>query len=182
MCIRDRAKVRQTVPDARLILIGDGEDPEDRALIEAAIKEHDLADAVELTGMLPMNQALERTATAAVCLSPFYPTPILLSTSPTKISEYFALARPVVANEHPEQSLVLAESGGGLCVSWSADAFAAAIVELLSEPQRAEAMGSAGRDWVAKNRTYDHIANRMVAPHYQRLLSTSDGGSDDGSD
>ena len=163
------AIVRQSIADARLILIGDGEDPEDRAAIEAAASRLNLTDAVELTGMLPMEEALKRTATGAVCLSPFYPTPILLSTSPTKISEYFALARPVVANEHPEQSTILSASGGGICVRWSAEDFASAIVELLRDPARADAMGAAGRTWVAQNRTYDHIADK-VAPHYLQVL------------
>ena len=166
------AKVRESVPDARLILIGDGEDPEDRALIEAKADELNLTQAVELTGMLPMEQALQRTATGAVCVSPFYPTPTLLSTSPTKISEYFALARPVVANEHPEQSAILAASDGGICVAWSATEFAAAIVELLNDPGRADTMGINGRNWVAQNRTYAKIASQ-VAPHYQNLLSTA---------
>lgn len=169
MLVEAIALVRKQIPEARLLLVGDGEDPEDRHHIERAVAQFGLGDSVEITGMLPMAEAHALVAQAAVCVSPFYPTPILLSTSPTKISEYLALGRPVVANIHPEQSLVLEQSGAGCCVPWSAPDFAEAIVALLKDPQRAAAMGQRGREWVAENRVYGKIAQDLI-PHYQALL------------
>lgn len=169
MLVEAIALVKQEIPQARLLLVGDGEDPEDRDNIERAVAKHKLEGSVEITGMLPMAQAHALVAQAAVCVSPFYPTPILLSTSPTKISEYLALGRPVVANVHPEQSLVLEQSGAGSCVPWSAQDFAQAIIELLRDPRRATQMGQQGRAWVAANRVYGKIAQDLI-PHYQALL------------
>ncbi len=169
MLVEAMALVKEQIPQARLLLVGDGEDPEDRANIEQAVAKFDLGDSVEITGMLPMRQAHELVAQAAVCVSPFYPTPILLSTSPTKISEYLGLGRPVVANVHPEQSLVLEQSGAGYCVPWSPEDFAKAIVRLLQDPQGATQMGERGREWVAENRVYGKIAQDLV-PYYQALL------------
>ena len=92
-----------------------------------------------------------------------------------------ALGRPVVANAHPEQSQIIAESGGGLCVEWSAEEFASAIMALLGDPEEAEAMGRAGRRFVAGNRTYSVVAPK-VAAKYRELVSTesvqaADGGA-----
>ncbi len=169
--IRAFARVHENHPAARLIMVGDGPDPEDRALLEQVTAGLGLSSVVEFTGMLPMDEAHRRVARAAVCLSPFYPTPILLSTSPTKISEYMALGRPVVANAHPEQSVILAESGAGICVDWSEAAFAEAISRLLDDPAGAEVMGAKGRAWVRANRIYPVVAG-PVAREYEKLLAS----------
>jgi glycosyltransferase involved in cell wall biosynthesis len=158
------------------VFVGEGDGPADRAFLERRAADLNLGAFVEFTGMLPMAAAHERVATAAVCVSPFYPIPILLSTSPTKISEYMALGRPVVANTHPEQSRIIAESGAGLCVDWSAEAFAAAIVQLLDDPPAAERMGALGREYVRNHRIYPVVAPRVVA-EYRRLLGSPAGGA-----
>jgi glycosyltransferase involved in cell wall biosynthesis len=80
-----------------------------------------------------------------------------------------ALGRPVVCNDHPEQSQVIRESGAGLCVPWNASAFADALIQLLDHPESAEAMGSRGPSWVAAHRTYPEIA-KDVAAVCHRLL------------
>ena len=155
------AIVRTRFPAARLTFVGDGDVPEDRKRIADAVARHGLEDAVEVTGWLPVAEAHARVCSAAVCLSPFYPTPILLSTSPTKLIEYMALQRPVVANEHPEQSLIIAESQAGICVPWSAEAFADAICTLFADPDAAEAMAVRGRAYVRDKRLYSLIAARV---------------------
>jgi len=104
-----------------------------------------------------------------VCLSPYYPSFALNSTSPTKLLEYMAMSRPVVANEHPEQSLVLAESGAGICVPWSEQAFAEAIEELLDDPELCRRMGANGHRWVKKNRSSRFLAD-VVEKRYKHLI------------
>jgi glycosyltransferase involved in cell wall biosynthesis len=161
--------VRRRHPEACLLFVGEGDSPEDRAFLERRTDELGLRSGVRFTGMLPMHEAHALVARSAVCVSPFYPIPILLSTSPTKISEYMALGRPVVANEHPEQSRIIAESGAGYCVEWSAEAFADAIVRLLDDPHAAERMGERGRDYVRRTRIYPVVAPAVLA-EYRRLL------------
>jgi len=107
---------------------------------------------------------------ATVCVSPFYPTPILNSTSPTKLIEYMAMGLPVVANDHPEQQLVLQESGAGICVPYVEEAFAQAIIRLIRDPDAAASMGRAGRAYVATHRDYQRIA-AAVAAEYERIVS-----------
>jgi glycosyltransferase involved in cell wall biosynthesis len=164
------AIVRQQFPESRLVFVGEGDFPEDRQRLEQAISKFGLADAVEITGWLPVAEAHDRVCRAAVCVSPYYPIPILLSTSPTKLIEYMALQRPVVANRHPEQSEIIAESGAGICVDWSAEQFAEAISTLFADPIAAEAMGRRGREYVRDKRLYSAIAED-VAAEYFRLLS-----------
>jgi glycosyltransferase involved in cell wall biosynthesis len=166
--------VRRRRPGARLILVGDGENPADRRFLEEEAARRGLADCVEFTGLLPMHAAHDRTATAAVCVSPIYPAPILLLASPTKLIEYMALGRPVVANSHPDQTAVIGASGAGLCVEWSAEGFAEAISAFLADPAAAERMGERGRAWVRDHRVYPVVA-AGVAATYRRLLPAVPG-------
>ena len=162
--------VRQNLPDAQLIFVGDGDHPSERQALVDRATALGLGTSVVFTGFVPMEEAWSLSASAAVCVSPFYPTPVLSSTSPTKLVEYLALGRPVVCNDHPEQSQIIRDSGAGLCVAWSADAFASAISELLLNPARAEACASRGPAWVKAHRTYPMIAQQLWA-QYTDLMS-----------
>lgn len=153
--------VRQAHPGAYLVMVGEGVTPDERTELEALAQRIGLGEAVTFTGFVPMEEAWDHAASAEVCLSPFYPTFVLRSTSPTKLVEYMALGRPVVANDHPEQAAILAECGAGLCVPWGVESFANAILELLDNPERAQAMGMRGPAWVAANRTYDKLAGQV---------------------
>ncbi len=164
--VRVMALVTKSRPGARLYLVGDGEDPEDTAVIRNEARRLNMEDAVVITGFLPQKDALKYVRGAKVCVSPFYPTPILNSTSPTKVVEYMALGRPVVANDHPEQEMVLRESRGGVCVAYDEAAFARAVVELLENPGEAEEMGERGRAYVLGQRSYEKIAD-LVENRYR---------------
>ena len=164
------ALLRQRGLAARLLLIGSGDDPGDQPRLERRAAELGMGAYIEFTGFLAREAALARVRTADVCLSPFFPTPVLRSTSPTKLVEYLALGLPVVANDHPEQRQVLKESGGGVCVPWSARHFARGVAWLaaLSAGER-QRMGECGREWVLSNRTYARIADELECK-YRELL------------
>ena len=114
-----------------------------------------------LTGQLSRQEALLYVQDADVCVSPFYPTPVLNSTSPTKLVEYMAMGKAVVANTHPEQQLLIDQSGCGYCVPYNEDAFADAVVKLLRAPELARAMGERGRGYIVEHRSYGVIANNV---------------------
>ncbi|MDD5363775.1 MAG: glycosyltransferase [Gallionellaceae bacterium] len=162
-------QVREERPRARLIFVGEGDNPQDRAFLEAEARRLGVADAVEFAGRLPMRDALERVVRAAVCVSPFYPTFVLRSTSPTKLIEYMALGRPVVANNHPEQAEVISESKAGLCIPWEAAKFKEAITMLLLDPLGAENIGKVGPEYVRNNRTYRVISSELEKIYLQVL-------------
>jgi glycosyltransferase involved in cell wall biosynthesis len=157
--IRVLALVRRTVPGAMLYVVGRGDDPTDEQLLLDEARRLDVAKGLVLIGQLPRAQALRYVQEADVCVSPFYPTPVLNSTSPTKLVEYMAMGKAVVANDHPEQRLVIERSGAGLCVGWQEDEFAAAVVRLLEDPALAQQMGARGRRYVLEHRTYRSIAD-----------------------
>lgn len=164
------AVVHARFPDARLVIVGDGDVPWERASLEQLAQRLALGQAIRFTGFLPIEEAWEIAAAAQCCVSPIYPTPVLNAGSPTKLVEYMALGRPVVCNDHPEQSEIIQASGAGLCVGWGASEFAAAMAWMLEHPEEAEAMGAKGPSWVAENRAYPHIANRVRAVYENVLM------------
>ncbi|HJR71752.1 MAG TPA: glycosyltransferase family 4 protein [Gammaproteobacteria bacterium] len=167
--IRALAHVRERIPDADLVFVGGGENAEDEASLWREAQRLGLGTAVTITGWLPMPQAWELVRTTAVCVSPYYPTAILRSTSPTKLVEYMALGKAVVANAHPEQSDVVERSGCGVVCGWGERAFAEALVAVLSSPLSAEAMGRAGRRFVETERTHTVMVD-LVTSTYRDVL------------
>ena len=109
-------------------------------------------------------------AASDIGVSPVPPFSFYKLSSPIKMFEYMAMGKPVVANQEiPEHKEILEESGGGVLVSFTSEAFADAIIELLDSPEKAKEMGRWGREWVVKNRSYEILA-RQVEARYLALV------------
>lgn len=165
--VRVHAKVVKAHPDAKLVLVGKGDMPEDERLLVDEAERLGIRKSVVFTGHLPMSKAWEYVHNADICISPYYPTPILNSTSPTKLIEYMAMGKVTVGNDHPEQSLVISESGAGLCTPWDETAFSEAIITLLNNPEVAREMGARGRNYVEGHRTNQLITDRVEEQYFQ---------------
>jgi len=169
--IRVFALVLERLPDAILYMVGPEELPGDLKILQKEALRLGVLEKVVFTGRLPREEAFSYIRQADVCVSPFYPTQILNSTSPTKLIEYMALKKPVVANDHPDQSLVISESGGGICVPYQEDAFAAAIVKILLDPGMAELMAKKGYQYVTECRTYTYLSE-LIDGKYKEIRAS----------
>lgn len=159
--VRVHAKVVEKIPEAKLYFVGGGQCEEDEERLRSEAIRLGISDSVVFTGFLPFKTAWQYVDRATVCVSPFYPTPILNSTSPTKLVEYMAFAKPVVANDHPDQRKVIGESGAGYCVAWDESQFAEAIVKIVNDPVAAREMGRRGKEYVERHRSYEAIAESL---------------------
>jgi glycosyltransferase involved in cell wall biosynthesis len=159
--IRVFAMVRDAVPAARLYIVGRGLDPSDEALLASEATRLDLKSSVVFVGQLPHPDALRYVQEADVCASPIYPSSVLQAGSPTKLVEYMAMGKAVVANDHPEQKRVIEASGGGYCVPYDERAFADAVTNLLQNPDSARLMGQRGRSYALEHRAYRVIADEV---------------------
>lgn len=168
--VRAHALVVAQVPDAQLEFVGGGWMPDDEQLLLREADRFGVSHNVTITGWLPMRDAWLHVRRAALCVSPYLPVPILRSTSPTKLIEYMALGKAVVANDHPEQAEVLHASAAGIVCAWDEREFANAIIELLKDPERCERMGAAGRRYVAANRTHWAMVELVAGRYRQHLV------------
>lgn len=154
--------VGQVLPDFELLVIGESDTESERGWLSRYASERGADRWVRFTGWLPYDEGLALASACSVGLSPFPRGHLFESASPTKAIEYLALGLPVVCNDQPDQAYVVARSGGGLCVDLTAEAFADAIRQLLEDPERAHAMGQAGRRWVRENRDYRSLASTVA--------------------
>jgi len=162
-------ELRKACPDVLLVIAGDAPSNDEMNWMRREIAARKLEQHVLLTGWLPRKTALGYAVRSEVGLAAV-PRGVLGDTmSPTKVVEYLALGIPAVANDIPDQHLVIEQSGAGLCVPMEARAFAAATLELLNDPERARQFGMRGPAYVKSHRTYD-ILGRNVARTYKKVL------------
>jgi glycosyltransferase involved in cell wall biosynthesis len=152
--------VREAVPDARLALLGDG--PDRGALAARAVAGVDL---IGLTDEVPAWLA----ATTLVA------QPSRWEGMSLSVLEAMACARSVVVTDVPGMREVVDGGVGAVVPPDDPDALAAALVERLRDPRRADAEGRAGRTRVeerhdrrkqleAIDAMYDEVAARHGMP------------------
>jgi glycosyltransferase involved in cell wall biosynthesis len=135
--IRATAELVGRWPDLRVLLAGTG--PE-RQSLEGLVGKLGLQHTVRLLGYRPDVPDVLAAMDIAVCSSDFEGTPIA-------ILEYMDAGLPVVATAVGGVPDVLDDGVQGLLVPRrDPEALARAIAELLSDPQRATAMGAHGRE------------------------------------
>jgi glycosyltransferase involved in cell wall biosynthesis len=160
------------VPQARLLMVGAGDAPEELDRLRAEASALGIVDQVIFTGQQPRAQIPAFVAAADVGVSPIRPIPLYAHSSPTKLVEMLGHGCPVVANDILEQRQLLQRSAGGLCVPYEPSAFAGAIVWLLQHPTEAHAMGHQGAAYIAQHRSLPVLAD-LLQDVYYRLLQRS---------
>lgn len=165
--IRTFSKIREAKRNARLLMVGDGTGKAD---LERLADELGVKKDIVFTGLVPYLDVPDFIAASDIAVSAVPPLDLYRASSPSKLVEYMAMAKPVVANEeivaHRE---AIEQSGGGILVPFSEEAFAGAVLELLDNPERATQMGWKGREWVVKNRSYEVLARRLETRYFQLL-------------
>ncbi|MFA7349579.1 MAG: glycosyltransferase [Methylotenera sp.] len=160
------AIARVQIPNILLVLVGDTEDTTHRDWLKHQAEMAGVAENVLWTGWLAASQAWRYIRAAEIGISPIPRGYLLDMSSPTKAVEYMALELPVVVNDNPDQVQVIAESGGGLCVPFQANAFADAVLQLLADPALMRKMGVKGCEYVARVRGYDSIATSVANAYF----------------
>jgi len=153
------SRVQASRGDVKLLMVGDGTGRSD---LEKLTDKLGIRGDVVFTGYVDFREVPDFIAAANLGISAVPPLDFYKVSSPIKMLEYMAMAKPVVANEEiPDQKEVMGVSGGGILVRFDAESFAEAIIKILDNPDRAEELGRRGRDWVIENRSYDLIASEL---------------------
>ncbi len=130
-------RVRESFPASRLVVVGDGDD---RARLEAQVRERGLADGVVLTGFV---SEATRTALYERCAALTMPS----------TGEGFGLVyleamragKPCVARARTAAAEIVVHEQTGLLVESPGDQLVAALRSLVGDPDRAARLGKAAR-------------------------------------
>ncbi|SEM58779.1 Glycosyltransferase involved in cell wall bisynthesis [Loktanella fryxellensis] len=149
----------QAVPDAVLMIVGDGPERDGLAARADALG---IADAVEFTGAVAPEEVPGMLARMHVGLSP-YAASADFYFSPLKIYEYMAAGLAVVASDVGHLGQVVDHGTTGLMVPpGDAQALADALARLAADPALRSRLGSAARAHVMAHHTWDGIAARVM--------------------
>jgi glycosyltransferase involved in cell wall biosynthesis len=156
LLVEAMADVLRSHPEARLVLIGDGES---RAEVEAMIARHGMQHAVTLTGWADGAAVKAALATSRAMVLPSFAEGL-----PIVIMEAFALGRPVVSTYIAGIPELVDRETGWLVPAGDVQALADTLRACLDTPQaRLSAMGEAARDRVAARHDIATSAARLKA-------------------
>jgi len=140
-------RVRERMPEARLLVVGKGFSGEEERLLELA-QETGLTNAVEYVGFVEPEALPGHFAQADVAIYPFDDTLVNRAKCPVKLLELLAAGMPVVAEAVGQNREYIHHAESGWLVEpGDAAAFADAVTHLLEDAQLRERLGrAAGRD------------------------------------
>ncbi|MFZ4506900.1 MAG: glycosyltransferase family 4 protein [Fimbriimonas sp.] len=132
----------------------------------------DRAESLGLTNVVfgdgaKLEDVPKMLARADITINCLQPDPYLEKIISVKMFEYMACEKPVVAALRGEGARVIDESGAGIVVEpGNGEQIAAAVRELLDDPERRAEMGRKGREYVIQ-----HYSRTATARKLERALS-----------
>ncbi len=155
--LRSAKLIRQNVPKARFLVVGDG--PQ-RAKLEVVAEQLSIADSVDFLGT--RDDVVDVLSVMNVLLLTSH-----MEANPVSIMEAMACEVPVVATRVGSISeTVLDGQTGYLTTPDDPDEIARRVVELWGNPQRADQMGRAGREHILAHWSLDGMIEG-----YQSLIT-----------
>jgi phosphatidylinositol alpha-1,6-mannosyltransferase len=163
MLIQAMPLLRRQVPDAALLLVGDGPY---RTKLEALVDRLGLREHVIFTGALPWPQTPAYFAAGDVFAMPCRTRKMGLEPEALGIVflEASAVGLPVVAGDSGGAPDAVQDGVTGYVVDGrSTSDIADRLAELLLDPARSKEMGEWGRRWVEQRWTWDDVVARLQA-------------------
>ena len=135
------AFVAEQLPDARLLLVGGGEDYDELTTLSAQLG---IAGQTIFAGRLPSSEIPQVLALATVSTDPVRDDPVAAARSPLKVVESLAVGTPVVTGDIGDRRVLLADGALGVLVQpGDSRSLANGIVSLLQAPELRAQMAQA---------------------------------------
>lgn len=146
--------------DPHLTVVGDGDG---RATLEDELVCHGVADRVTITGWVASERVPELIQEADVCVDPAPATDVNDCSTMTKIAEYLALGKPVVAYDLLETRRTV-DGAAVLVAPGDVNAFAERVAELARDPQLRSRLAVAARRR-ATEISWEHSERAMLGAY-----------------
>ena len=158
--IRQFPQVIETIPEAKLLIVGDG--PQ-RPKLERIITELGLGKQVIITGFQPYPTMPQYISLATVCINPFLNTDATKGIFPGKIIQYIACGKATVATPLLGITALLPDESHGVIYANSVGDMAREVVGLLESAEHRQRLGQAGLDYVKQTHDQQKIAHQLEA-------------------
>jgi len=146
----------------RLLMIGDGVRMDE---VTRALEEGDVGDMAVLTGVVPQEEGPQYLAACDILASPHVPnadgTPFF--GSPTKLFEYMAMAKGIVASDLDQIGEILEHGRAAkMVVPGDVDSLANGLRALVEDPETRAALGAEARRLAVQRHTWRAHTERIV--------------------
>jgi glycosyltransferase involved in cell wall biosynthesis len=150
-------QIRRARPDCRLLLVGNhkASPPPIEGLIE--------------TGFVPFDRMIEWLGACDVLLLPLKDTISSRGRWPSKVNDYLAAGRPVVASAVGDIATLFGRHAIGRAVADTPDALTAATVALLENPAELDQLGATARSVAETELSWSRLTDDLEA-HYARTM------------
>jgi glycosyltransferase involved in cell wall biosynthesis len=165
--LRVATGLKTAVPDLLFLIVGEGAE---RKRLETKARQHGL-DNVRFVGQRPRLEMPLYIAASDACLVLLRNSELFRTVLPSKMLEFMACARPVIAGVAGYAAALVEESEGGVCVTPEDDqALAEAVRRLYEDPVLGTKLGENGRHFVldrftraAKAKAYLRALERLIS-------------------
>ena len=149
--------LREQRPDAQMLIIGDPKKaiPDDPSIIK--------------TGFVQLDDMVSYLAAADVLLLPLKDTVANRGRWPSKVNDYMAAGRPIVATAVGDCVGLFAEQAIGVATTDDAESFAAGIRSLLDDSSRRAEMGARARDVAERVFAWPILTERLES-YYRTVI------------
>lgn len=128
------ADLKSSGRDVSLKIVGGSSDPEALEKLKLEVKRRSLNNAVICTGHVSRSEAWSELSECEVCIS-YIPRNFAFDlSSPTKLVEYLAMGKKVVANDIPDQVSLISDVGSGEICESTLKGIASAVARQMDLP------------------------------------------------
>jgi glycosyltransferase involved in cell wall biosynthesis len=153
--------ILQRHPDARLVLVGDGQT---RSSVADTVTKAGMGHAVIMTGKITHSQVPEMLSIADVAVVPSTPMTARLggTGTPLKLFEYMAAGKAIVATALNEAAEVIQHGHNGLLVEpGNVNKFVEATLKLIDDPKERSRLGQNAREQAVKQYSWEHYTKKL---------------------
>jgi glycosyltransferase involved in cell wall biosynthesis len=158
--IKELPRVLAKVPEAKLLIVGDG--PQ-RSKLEQIISELKLKKYVTITGFQPYNTMPQYISLAALCINTFVNTKETADIFPGKILQYIAGGKAAVVTPLKGITCLIPDETQGVVYANSAAEMADKVAELLSNKEKRQKLERAGLDYIMQTHDQRKIGEQLEA-------------------
>ena len=161
--VRIVLRVFDQIPDARLLVVGEGLHGEEK-MLQDLVQEKRIENAVAMAGWVPADELPAYFAAVDVALLPLDDTLINRARCSVKLADLLAVGIPVVAEAVGQNTEYIEDGRSGFLVPpGDEQAFAAAIVRLLSSPDLRTETSRTVSETMRSRFSWAHLAEQVEA-------------------